>query len=173
MPLTKAQKTKIIEELKDKISRQKAIAFGDISGVKVADLTKLRHAMRKEGGEVKVAKKTLISKALKEHNIDIDLKKINGEIALGIGYQDEMAPFKTFYSFTKENENLKILGGIIGKEIFDREKALTLAQLPSHQELLAKMVGSISSPLSGMVGVLQGNLRNLVYALSAIQKVKN
>ncbi|MBI2042525.1 MAG: 50S ribosomal protein L10 [Candidatus Nealsonbacteria bacterium] len=173
MPLTKAQKTKIIEELKDKINRQKAIAFGDISGVKVADLTKLRHAMRNEGGEVKVAKKTLITRVLREHNIDANLKKMDGEIALGIGYQDEIAPFRTFYGFAKTNENLKLLGGIIGKEIFDREKALTLAQLPSRQELLAKMVGSISSPLSGMVNVLHGNLRNLIYALSAIQKVKS
>lgn len=173
MPLSKAQKTKILGELKDKVGRQKAIAFGDIAGVKVVDLMKLRQKMREAGGEIKVAKKTLISRVLKEQKIDVDLKKMGGEIALGFSYQDEIAPFRIFHLFTKENENLKLLGGIISGGIFDREKALTLAQLPSRQELLAKMVGSISSPLAGMVRVLQGNLRNLVYVLSEIQKIKS
>lgn len=173
MPLNKEQKTRIIEELKDKVSRQKAIAFGDITGVKVADLTKLRREMRIQDGEIKVAKKTLISRVLKEHGMELDFKKMSGEIALGFGYKNEVAPFKTFYEFTKANGSLKILGGIVGKEIFDQEKAMALSQLPSREELLAKMLGSVSAPLSRLVGVLQGNLRSLLYALSEIQKVKS
>jgi large subunit ribosomal protein L10 len=173
MPLTKQQKTKIIEDLKEKIARQKAIVFGDISGVKVKDLTSLREEMKKNDSELKVAKKTLISKALKENGIEIDLKKIKGEVALGFGYQDEIAPFKALYELSKNNENLKIVSGLIGKEFYGEEQSLTLAKLPGRKELLGKMVGSLSSPLSGLVRVLQGNLRNFVYLLSELQKVKN
>ncbi len=173
MPLTKDQKTKIVEELNDKISRQKAIVFGDIAGVKVSDLTALRKEMKKSDGELKVAKKTLIAKALKENQIDIDLKKIKGEIALGFGYGDEIAPFRNFYNFSKDNENLKILNGLIGGEFYEQEQALALAKLPGRQELLGKAVSCISSPLSGIVGVLQGNIRNFVYLLSELQKVKS
>lgn len=173
MPLTKEQKTKIVEELKDKISRQKAIVFGDITGVKVSDLTALRKEMKKNDSELKVAKKTLISKALKENQMDVDLKKMQGEVALGFGYGDEIAPFRTFYIFSKENENLKILKGLVGGEFYEQEQALALAKLPGRQELLGKAVYCLSSPLSGMVGVLQGNIRNFVYLLSELQKVKS
>jgi large subunit ribosomal protein L10 len=172
MPLTKQQKNKILEELKDKISRQKAIVFGNIKGVKVDKLTALRKEMRSNDSELKVAKKTLISKALKEQGLDIDLKKMDGEIALGFGYKDEITPFKIFHNFSKENENLKLLSGLMQGEFFGEEKALTLAKLPSRVELLGRLVGSLSSPMSGIVGVLQGNLRNFVYLLSELQKVK-
>jgi large subunit ribosomal protein L10 len=172
MPLTKQQKNKILEELKDKISRQKAIVFGNIKGVKVEKLTALRRELKKNDSELKVAKKTLISKALKDQGLEVDLKKMDGEIAMGFGYEDEIAPFKIFHNFSKENENLKMLNGLMGGEILGEEKSLALAKLPSRVELLGKMVGSLSSPLSGMVRVLQGNLRNFVYLLSELQKVK-
>ncbi len=168
MPLSKAQKQKVISDLKDKISRQKAIVFGDIKGVKVGDLTRLRRQIKENGGELKVAKKTLTSLVFKENNIDIDLKKISGEIALGFGYKDEISPFKAFYNFSKENENLKILGGLMEGKPLTQEEALALAKLPGRQELLARLVGGISAPASGFVSVLQGNLRNLVYLFSQL-----
>jgi len=166
MALTKAQKQKIVEDLKEKIDRQKAIVFGDIAGIKVGDLTKLRREMKQQENELKVAKKTLISRAFKEKGLEINFKKMTGEIALGFGYRDEIAPFKIFYNFSKENENLKILGGLIGKELFPQEKALVLAKLPSRQELLSKMTISLSSPLFGFINVLQGNIKGLITVLA-------
>ena len=159
MALTKIQKQKIINDLKEKFARQKAIVFADFKGLKVKDLSQLRKAMKKQDCELKVAKKTLISLVLKEKKIDIDVKKMAGEIVLGFGYKDEILPFKLFYGFSKTNENLKILGGLTDGEIVDKEKALALGQLPSRDELLVRL----------MVNVLKGNLRNLVYALSQIK----
>jgi len=170
MALTKVQKQKIISDLKEKVDRQKSIVFADFQGLKVKDLTQLRKEMKKNDGELKVAKKTLISKVLQEKKINFDVKKLNGEIVLGFGYQDEISPFKTLYEFSKEHENLKLLGGLVGQEIIEQEKAILLGQLPAREQLLARIVGSISAPLSGIVNVLQGNIKGLVYALSAIKK---
>ncbi len=170
MALTKAQKQKIVDDLKEKVDKQKSIVLASIVGVKVKGLTRLRKEMKKQDCELKVAKKTLISLAFKEKKIDIDTKKLEGEVALSFGYRDEILPFKILYDFSKEDENLKILGGLIGQELLTREKAIELAQLSTREELLARLVGSIFSPISGLVNVLQGNIKGLMYALSAIKK---
>ncbi len=161
MALTKVQKQKILQDLKEKIDRQKSIIFGDISGVKVGDLQKLRKKMKESGCEFKVAKKTLINLAFKGKE-NIDVKDLKGEVALGFGYEDQVIPFKIFYDFSKENENLKIIGGLVGEERLDGEKALAIAKLPTREELLAKLVGSLSAPASKFVGVLEGNLKGSV-----------
>ena len=170
MALTKTQKQKIVDDLKEKVDKQKSIVLASIVGVKVKGLTRLRKEMKKQDCELKVAKKTLISLAFKGKKIDIDTKKLEGEVALSFGYRDEILPFKILYDFSKEDENLKILGGLIGQELLTREKAIELAQLPTKEELLARLVGSIFSPISGLVNVLQGNIKGLMYALSAIKK---
>lgn len=169
MALTKLQKQKIIDDLKTKIEKQKSIVFANFKGLKVKDLSNLRKEMKEKDCELKVAKKSLLSLIFKQKKIDVDIKKMAGEIALGFGYKDEILPFKTLYDFSRENENIKIIGGLIGKDIFDKEKALELGQLPSKQELLARLVGSVSSPLSGMVNVLQGNIKGLMYILKQIK----
>ncbi len=166
MAVTKTQKQKILDDLKEKIGRRKAIAFANIAGLKVQDLAKLRREMKKENCELKVAKKTLIELALKEQGTELDLKKMEGEVALVFGYQDEVAVFRTLYNFLKEYQQLQILGGLLGNEFLAQEKAMTLAQLPTRDQLLAKLVGSISSPLSGLVSVLQGNIKGLIIILA-------
>ena len=166
MALTKDQKQKNIKELKEKIDKQKAIAFANIAGLKVQDLTKLRREMKKQECEIKVAKKTLTALALKEKGVLVDFKKIQGELALAFGYKDEVSAFRILNDFLKEHEHLKILGGLIGDDFLDQEKAIALAQLPTRDQLLAKLVGSISSPLSGLVFVLQGNIKGLINVLA-------
>lgn len=166
MALNKEQKQKTLEELREKIGRQKAIAFANIAGLKVQDLTKLRREMKKQDCELRVSKKTLAGIALKEKGFTVDFKKMEGEIALAFGYADEVSVFRTLYNFIKEHEQLKILGGLVENDFLGQEKAVILAQLPTREQLLAKLVGSISSPLSGLVFVLQGNIKGLINVLA-------
>lgn len=168
MALTKVQKQKIVEELKEKIERQKSIVFVDFSGVGVKDLSKLRKKMKGADCELKVAKKTLISLALKGKKVEIDFKKLEGEIALGFGYKDEILPFKIFYDFSKANENLKIIGGLIGREFLEKEKAVELAKLPSKEELLAQLFFTTKFSIFGLYNHLQRNLS----ILAQLQKVQ-
>ena len=159
MALTKAKKQDIINDLKQKVEKQKAIVFAAITGLKVKDLSALRKQMRGKDCELKVAKKTLVAKVFQGKKINFDAKKLEGEVALGFGYKDEISPFKTLYDFAKDHENLKILGGIMGAEILEKGRAIEFGQMPTRDELLVRL----------MVNVLRVNLRNLVYALSQIK----
>lgn len=158
MPLTKQEKQTIIEELKEKIDKQKSIVFADFTKLKVKDLSNLRKIMRKEDCELKVAKKTLISIALKGKNITVDLDQLKGEIALGFGYKDEITPFKIIHNFSKENENLKLLGGLAFGEFYGLEQAVTLAKLPSKEEILAQIFYSTNYSIFGIFDSLQKKL---------------
>ena len=146
MALTKTQKKKIIEDLKDKIGKQKIMVFVDFTGLKVKDFSNLRQALKKAGSEIKVAKKTLMDLVLKEKKIEIKAKKLVGEIALVFGYQDEISGPKAVYQFSKNHPNLKILGGIFENKAQDSAQILTLAQLPSKEELVAKLFSPARFP---------------------------
>ena len=170
MPITKEKKNIILKNLEEKIEKQKVVIFTDFTGVKVKDLVNLRKNLKKVEGELKVAKKTLAKIALEKKGFTIDTKKLKGEMALVFGYNDQVAPAKTIYQFSKENPSFKILGGFLENEYKEEKDIIELAKLPSREELLAKIVGSIASPMSGFVNVLQGNIKGLIYALSAIKK---
>jgi large subunit ribosomal protein L10 len=171
MAKTKEQKQEILDDLKEKIAKQKSVVFTDFTKVNVKDLTELRKKMKESDCEFKVAKKTLIQKAFEDSNPKVgeSVREMSGEIALGFGYSDEVSPFKISGDFSKKNENFKILGGLIGDDVFKDDKAKVLSELPTKQELLARMVGSIGAPISGFVNVLGGNIRNLIYTLNAIK----
>lgn len=161
MALTKVQKQEILEELKEKIDRQKSIVFVDFTGLKVKDLSALRETMKKQNCELKVAKKTLMSLALKKEGVGMDIMKLQGEIAMGLGYKDEVSPFKLLYNFSKGKENLKILGGLIRGEFYEKEKAIELAKLPSKEEILSQLFYTARYSLFCIFNSLQRNLNIL------------
>ncbi len=167
--ITKQQKKDTIEELKDKFVRQKAVVFSDYTGLTVNEVQELREKLREEGIDYKVAKKTLIELALKEAGLDMNIKDLTGQVSVALGYDDEIMPAKVLYDFSKSNENLKILAGLISGEQMDGESIIKLAKLPSKLELLGKVVGSISSPMSGLLNALHGNMRKLVYILKELK----
>ena len=172
MPKTKEQKKLILEELNERIKKQTTMIIVDFTGLKVIEAFDLRKRLKKINAELKVAKKTLIQLALKNNNLDKNIKEMNGEIALVFGYQDEILPAKVIYDFSRENEKLKILGGFFENKFQNVEKFIELAKLPSKEELLGKLVGSISSPITGFVRSLQYNLKGLIFALNAIKENK-
>ncbi len=168
MAQSKEEKKKILEELKEKFSQQKIILILDFTGLKVKEFFGLRKDLKKIDSQLKVAKKTLIQLALKDKKLDMDIKKMNGEIALVFGFGDENQTLKTVWRFSQKNKKLKILGGILENEFVNKEKVIELAQLPSREELLAGLVRTISSPISSFVNVLEGNIKGLLYILSKI-----
>jgi large subunit ribosomal protein L10 len=166
MAVSKIKKEKILEDLKEKVARQKAMVLVGIAGLKVEDISDLREKLKTADGNLKVAKKTLIEKALKENGLDFDKGKYKEEIALAFGFKDEIIPAKISYQFGLGNEKLKILGGFIGSKFEESENIIALAQLPSKEELLAKLVGSLSAPISNFVYALQYNLKGLITVLA-------
>jgi len=172
MPLTKEQKKKIVEGIKEKLEKQRAIVFVNFSGLKFHDLVNLRKKLKEAGAKFVVVKKTLAQIAFKEKKLDFPKEKLSSEIALIFGFEDELAPVKTAYQFSQEQNNLKLIGGYISDgnncEFMNAEEVITLAQLPSKQELFAKLAGTLSAPISGFVAVQRQIIKGLMYAFGAI-----
>ncbi len=170
--LNKSQKAKIVEDIAEKFRRQKIAIFTDFQGVSVTKSSLLRRLLRKENAEYKVARKTLFDRALGEGQTGLSTKKMKGEIGVTFGYGDQVAPAKVLVKFSKEAETFKILGALLeGRALSDKE-VLALARLPSREILLAQVVGAMSAPLRGLAGALQGNIRNLAYALAQVRDKK-
>jgi len=181
MAFTREQKQNQIKDIKERISSQKSLIFADFSKVSSKNMFSLRKSLKQEGCNIKIVKKTLARIAMGQSSISFWSKikeVVPGQLALIFGIEDEVAPARISNKFAKDNENFKILGGIFpaqggpasGWQFIEREKVLALANLPSKQELLSKMVGSMASPMSGFMNVLQGNISGLVRVLSKIKK---
>lgn len=169
---TKDQKKNIIKDLAEKIKNSKSVVFSDFKGLKVKDMTELRRELRKEGTDMKVVKKTLMNLALKDAGVELDTNKFEGQIAVAVSEKDEVMAAKIIAKFAKANENIKIVGGILGTKALAKEEVMALAKLPTKEELLAKLVGTINAPVSGFVNVLAGNIRSLVTVLKAVADKK-
>ncbi|MFZ5364468.1 MAG: 50S ribosomal protein L10 [Patescibacteria group bacterium] len=173
MAKTKEQKKKTLSELEDNFAKSKASVFVNFQGLNVKDTTALRNLLRKEKIEYEVAKKTLLKLAVEKTGQEgVDPKTFEGNIAVAFGFEDEVMPAKILNQFGATHEALKIIGGTVEKKFIDAAKVIELANIPGRQELLAKLVGSINSPVSGFVNVLAGNLRGLVQVLKAASEKK-
>lgn len=171
--LTREQKETIVREVTDDLKGAKSVVFIDYKGLGVTDMTQLKAKLREEGGVCKVMKKKLFFIAAKNSGVEIDPKALDGQFAVIFSPNDEVSGAKIVYTFAESNENVKILGGMLESDVIDTASITALAKLPSKEELLAKMVGSIKAPVSGFVNVLSGNMRGLVTALKAISSDAN
>lgn len=170
--LTKKQKEEVVNELADKIKRQKSLIFTDAKGVKVKDIQLIRRELKKLEAEYRVAKKTLMELALKKEGKEIDLSQFNGSLASSFGYKDPISLIKVLTKLAKANDKFKILGGMVEGRVLSVAEIKELSKIPSREILLAKLIGSMKSPISGLTNVLQGNIRNLVGVLNAIKESK-
>ncbi len=166
MPISREKKEQIVSELKDKFKKSVISVLTDYSGLNVEEISDLRRKMRLKDISYKVTKNTLFLRALKETGILIDETVFTRPIAIAFGHGDCVDTPKIINNFSKEHENLEIIGGIIEGKYVPKEKILTLANLPGREELYARIVGSLASPLRGLASVLQGNLKGLVSILS-------
>jgi len=157
MALTKEQKTKQVKDIKGKLSNQKSVIFVDFNKVSSKDMFGLRKSLKESGCNLKIAKKTLIRIAFGQAGISFWNKikaSIPGQLALVFGVEDEIAPARIANKFAKDHETFKILGGIFENRFIDRERVLVLANIPSRNELLSRLVGSLSSSMTSFARVL-------------------
>lgn len=172
MSKTREQKEAIVAELADKLGRMKSAVFTSVSGYTMTDADMLRTKGREQGIELMVAKKTLLKRALQEKGIEMDVTALEGSVLATVGFQDEVSAAKLMADFLKGREAMAILGGILEGKSVDASSIKTLASLPSKQQLLGQLVGTLNAPISGFVNVLAGNLRGLVTVLNAVKDQK-
>lgn len=174
MAKTKEQKQEILSSLEDKISRSKSIVFTSFDTLTVSENEELRQNLRKEGGEYYVAKKTLLERAFADKKVeDLNIKDFQGKIATIFSYDDEVISAKILADFKKSHEEkIQFVGGVLENKYLSPEQVFNLSQLPSKEELYAKVVGSLNAPISGFANCLAGSLRKLLYALNAVKEAK-
>jgi len=155
------QKEEEVKSLAEKIKNSKIILLTDYRGINVSDVTKLRANLRDTKAEYKVIKNNIIKRALDsngESGLD-DL--LEGPTALVMSEGDYLEPLKAIYAYAKENEFYKIKGGIIEGKVMTTEELITLAKLPSRQELLGMLAGA-----------LLGNISKVAVALDQVRMQK-
>ena len=172
MAVSRKNKEVALKELQEAFKGAKSIVFADYRGTTVKKADELRKTLRKENIITKVAKITLIRKALQEQGVDISQIDFKAPVAVAVSQEDEVLPAKILNDFSKQNQNVKLLLGIIDGSVISAKEVVALAALPGKQELRAKLVGTIAAPMSGFVNVLAGNLRSLVYVLNAVKEAK-
>ncbi len=172
MPKTKEQKKDALAEVKSKFDESKLVILTSYQELPVSASEELRKNLREKDAFYRVVKKTIL-KIAQEGNIDNDLmNEIKGNISLAYS-PDEVSAAKILAEFAKDHEGLNIEGGWLEGEFISKAKVEELSKLLSKEELLAKLVGTLKSPISGFVNVLEGNTRGLVNVLKAIADLKN
>lgn len=158
----------VVDEIKDKFSRAKTLAFVDYRGITVAEDTELRKKFRTAGCDYKVYKNRLMFKALSEMGVQVDEKNFEGTTAVAIGYTDEVAPAKIVCDTIKNINKLSIKFGILNGNAVAASEIEALAKLPSKEELLAKLLGTLNNTAASLCRVLSAPTRGLAVALNAI-----
>ncbi|NQT49232.1 50S ribosomal protein L10 [Candidatus Kuenenbacteria bacterium] len=173
MPKTKEQKEKIVKDLSDIISSAKSVIIANHEGLTVNDAQLLRENCKEQNVQFVSVKKSLLKLAFASAGLkDVDTKAMEGSLAVAISKEDEVAPAKILKEFAKKHEQVVFNGGVLEGEMVSVEQIEKLAELPSKQELYAKIVGSIKAPVSGFVNVLRGNLSGLINVLNSIKETK-
>lgn len=169
---TKAFKNEKIEALKETVAKAKVAIVTDYRGLSVAEITNLRRALQKEGGDFTVVKNTLAKIAVKDTVFEPITEILQGSTAIAFGFDDEVSPAKVVSKFIKEAKKTEIIGGALDGKLLSAKEVDALSKLPSKEELYAKMLGCINSPASGIANCVNGVMRSLVIATEAVRKQK-
>jgi large subunit ribosomal protein L10 len=170
MAKTKEKKIEFVKNLEDWLKRAKSLVLINYYGLKVKEINELRKILKQAECKYVVVKKTLLKHTLEKLGLkNINIDKITGGVGLILGMADEIVPAKLAINFNKEHEKMQIHGGIFNNELIGPEQVQELSKLPTKEQLKAKLVWLIKSPLQNMINVLHGNLRSLIYILSQIK----
>jgi large subunit ribosomal protein L10 len=166
--MSKEKKAQVIDVLQDIFSRSTIGIFTDYRGLKTSEMTALRRKLQESGGEYKVVKNTLARLALARGGKDIPVSAIEGPIAIALGYSDITTPVKALMGYIRDSKiNLTIKGGFSGYRLLTTDEVVSLSTLPSREVLLARAIGQMKSPISGLVNCLTSPIRGLIGVLQA------
>jgi len=161
-------KQKVVEEITNKIKNASSIVLVDYKGITVAQDTELRSNLRKAGVEYRVLKNRLVKIALNNlgyTQLDNDL---NGTTAVAFASTDPVAPAKILLEAAKKYNKITVKSGMVEGTPIDLAGVKALAELPPKEILVAKMLGTLQAPITGLVRVLNGTIGGLAIALKAI-----
>ena len=167
---------KNIEEFKrlsESLSKAKAVYFTEFHGLNVGEITKLRSEFFKADVEFKVAKNTLVKLAAKDNNIEVADDLLRGSTALTISFGEPVTPAKVIKNFRKDSDLPEVKGILFDGEFIPGSEYDRLADLPSKEELLAKLVSMLNNPLQKLVNTFNAPIQNTLGALNNLKENKS
>ena len=170
---TKAFKQEKIEAMKENFAKAKVAVVTEYRGLTVEEITKLRRALQKENSDYMVTKNTLAKVAAKGTQFEVLEEVLKGPVAIAFGFADEVAPAKVLKKFIKEAKKGQIIAAALDGKLLDAKETAVLADLPSKEELYAKMLGCINSPATGIAGAVNAVMSGLVRAMDQVAKQKS
>lgn len=167
------QKEQLVAELSEKLGGSIAGVLVDYKGINVADDTKLRKELREAGVEYTVIKNGILRRACEKAGFESLKDVLVGTTALATSKEDAVAPAKILNKYAEASKGkFTIKAGFVEGNVIDEKAVADLAKLPSREELIAMTLRGLNGPISGLVNVLNGNIRGLAIALGQILEQK-
>lgn len=158
--------------IKNTLKKTNSLFIVKYSGLSSPAITSLRQALKHSGAELFVVKNSVARRALKSSGLENIIKAIEGPCGLVFAKDEPVSASKALYNFTKDHEQLKLECGVFKDKILEKKDIEVMAKLPAIEVLRAQVVMALKSPITGLVFVLKGNLRKLVYCLEQIKQKK-
>lgn len=165
-------KKQIVLEIKEKMEQSKGIIFYDYRGLSVEEVTDLRNQFRKVGVDYHVIKNSMLKRAADMLEIQGLDSTFAGPTAVAFGMSDPVAPAKVLVEFVKKVKKTEIKAGVLGTKVIDIKGIEALSELPSKEQLIAQLAGTLQAPISGLARSLSGIICKLGYALNAVKEQK-
>lgn len=145
----------VVEEIKSKLKGAQSAVVVDYRGLTVQEATKLRVMMKEAKLEYRVYKNNLVNLAIQGTEFESMSGSLKGPSAFAFGYDDAVAPARVLNNFMKETKKMEFKAGVVEGNFYDTEGIKAIAGLPSREELLAKLLGSLQAPMSKFAYMLQ------------------
>ncbi|PID82761.1 MAG: 50S ribosomal protein L10 [Clostridiales bacterium] len=149
------KKQQAVSEIHEKLLKAKSMVVVDYMGINVEEATNLRNVCRSADVEYKVYKNNLVKRAVEGTNFEEIVKDLTGPNAFAISYDDATAPARVLKEFAKDSKNFELRSGIIEGTYYDVDGIKKIADIPSREVLVAKLLGSIKSPISNFAYLLK------------------
>ena len=169
---TKEQKQIQLAEINKMFDEAKSAVLVDFNGLTVAEDTELRRKVREAGATYTVYKNTLIALAAKEHGLEELVPVLEKNTAICSSSEDAVVACKVVCDFMKDHKKMELKAGVVEGKVVSVDEVKAVAELPPKEVLVAKMLGSLNAPISGLVRTLNGTVAKIVYALDAIREQK-
>jgi len=170
--MARPEKVAEVEAIAQRIQAAQSMVLADFSGLTVLQMTEFRRTCRAKSVDCRVVKNRLARIAADSADLAVMKDHLNGPIAIMFGPESQVDPAKIIVDFAKDNEAMEIKGGFLDGEYLDKSQIVALSKILSKDELIAKMMGSINSPLRGLAVTMNGVVGALARVIDAVAKQK-
>ena len=170
--MAKPEKINVVDRVKKYLEESNSFFITEYTGLNVEDITLLRKNLRENSVKYLVAKNTLIRIAAKDAGFENIIEFLSGQTAIAFGVDDPAVPAKILYDSYKDKDKPIIRAFVLDKELYQGSDIVRLAELPSREVLLARLIGAIESPIQSTLGSIDGLMQELVATVDALAKAK-